>query len=176
MNKKGLYSGGIALATIVLIIAISFNIASTVQAGKSQGKADAILDAKLEIQNMRHVFEAAAVDAIVDTINNDPGCQYKKTDVKPAVISSIMAQSQQGQGNCIVSNVGYDGNPPGTLIRIDIDMGCENSIGHDLKVIYTKTIELKKKVTANMILGICNITVENTAGSPRLFGYYYQFP
>lgn len=174
MNQKGLYSGGIALATIVLVIAISFNIASTVQAGESQGKADAILDAKWEIQNMWHVFEAAAVDAIVDTINHDLDCEYEENDVGPAVISSIMAQSQQGQGNCIVSNVVYASNPPGALIEIGIYMECENSIGPDLEVIYAKTIELKKKVTASGSFGSCDITVENTAGPPRLFGY--DFP
>ncbi len=178
MNKKGLYSGGIALATIVLVIVISFNITSAVQAGESQGKADAILDAKWEIQNMRHLLEATAVDAMVKEIAKT--CSYDKQNLEiigNAVKTAVGdAPTKLAQTNCRIGTVNYYSNPTGSNIEIRIEMKCEQNISPDLKVIYEKKIEIKKEVDVSGGGGIvpCNIEIRNKVGSDRLFGY--EFP
>ncbi len=141
MNKKGLYSGGVALATIVLVIAVSFNITSTVQAEESQGKADAIIDAKWEMQNTEHLLEAAAIDAIVDAIFVT--CYYDEDLIKSKVESYISINSLETRG-CTVLNIEVSGDSSNT--SISFDLMCNTSVAPGLTTNYKKQILFQKSM------------------------------
>ena len=117
MNKKGLYSGGIALATIVMVIAVSFNITSTVQTEESMGNADAIIDAKWEAQNMGRLYEEIAVDAMVDAIFVN--CNYNGALIKSRIIDYFLTHNSN-QNKCEALNINVTSNTASTLIEFDL--------------------------------------------------------
>ncbi len=169
MNKKGLYSGGIALAAIVMIIAVSFNIASTVQAGESQGKADAILDAKWAGQNVEYLLMEGAVDAMVDEIF--VACDYDIEKITPRVKSYIIHYATDystiGKINCTASNIDVSGDKLNTLISFDLE--CSSNAAAGLTINYKKTISFNKTATVTPSSSNCTVKIEDSAELP--FGH-----
>ena len=165
MNKKGLYSGGIALVTIVLVIAVSFNIVSTVQAEESMGKADAIINAKWEVQNMGHLLEATAVDAMVDAIF--VVCSYDADLIKSNFESYVLEPSIVNSGECTVSNILVNGNAANTLISFELECTANPAAG--LTTEYKKVISFQKSATMALIDTTCDLTITDV--TPRPFGY-----
>jgi len=156
MNTNGLYSGGIALVTIVLVIAVSFNITSTVQAEKTQGTADNIIDAKWEIQNAGHLLEAAAIDAIVDEIF--VACKYNENSIKTRVESYITINSLETR-RCTVSNIVVDGSSSSTSISFDLE--CSNSTSPGLTTNYKKEISFQKSMVITPNGNECSVAIDD---------------
>ena len=164
MNKKGLYSGGIALATIVLVIAISFNITSAVQAEESQGNADAIIDAKWEAQNMGRLYEEIVVDAMVDQIF--VSCDYDDMLIESRIINYFSTYNPNQTG-CTASIIDITGDADSTLI--EFNLVCNTIAAPGLITNYNKTILLDKKATITGSTDTCNIEITDNTLNP--FGY-----
>ncbi len=165
MNKKGLYSGGVALATIVLIIAVSFNAASTAQAEEIQEKADAILDAKWTAQNMGRVYEEIAVDAMVDQIFNS--CSYNLVQTKSRINSYFLAHNTTTKSGCTASIIDVTGGTTSTLIEFNLT--CSTIAAPGLITTYNKRILLDKKMVITGASGSCDIEITDNTENP--FGY-----
>ncbi len=165
MNKKGLYSGSIALATIVLVIAVSFNIVSTGQAEESMGKADAIINAKWEVQNMGHLLEATAVDAMIDAIF--VACSYDTVLIKSKFESYVLEPSIVNLGECTVSNIVVSGGAANTLISFELK--CTTNAATGLTTEYNKIISFQKSATITPLGAQCTVSINDVI--PRPFGY-----
>ena len=149
MNKKGFYTGAIALIAITLIMALAFNAVSTVQAHQYKSQVRAIFDVKWSFQNAHYLLGRSSADALADATHASGTCT-----VDASLVSSYLSQTL----NSVDLNCGIEGVPTVTLnpvaplpgIQADADISISLWCGEGFSnsfVRYEKALTFKKTVT-----------------------------
>jgi hypothetical protein len=173
MNRKGLYTGIVAVIAIAIIAGFAFSSLGIANTEHLRGNSESLADFKRQAHNIEFVLGKSVADAIADTAF-DQGCSFDQ----PATQAKAILYLNQALGdigsnfpNCSVSNVVVAG-AGGMLINITatFDLACQKDYGSVRVTRFEKSQTFQKRLilTALPLPLSCEINVENSdlAGNP----------
>ncbi len=156
MNRKGLYSGIVAVIALAIIAGFVFSSLGIVQAEETRADAESIADFKRQMRNIEFVLLKSSADALADSIwiGGAGPCTFDQPTAE-AQLTAYMTAALGGLAstfpNCNIANVTAvlapgSPPPPGT-VTIGFDLTCQKNVGgssisYDKAYSFPKTYDL----------------------------------
>ena len=143
MNKKGLYTGIVAVIGLVILAGFSFSSQAAMQGGEVQDCSESISDFKRQAGIVELMLFKTASDGLADGVFVG-GCTFNQLTAEQLIenyMTTNLGFLPSSYPTCNVANLSAVG--AGGSVTIDFDLSCQKSAGGS-SMSYTRHYTLTK--------------------------------